>query len=312
MQAAINLLSEEKVVAIPTETVYGLAALYDSEAAISAVYSIKGRPLNHPVIIHIGSLEWLNMLTDRVPEYALTLIKHYWPGPLSIIFKKSKNVSDMITAGQDTVAIRMPSHPLCLELLTQLNKPIVAPSANPYCSTSPTKASHVLKYFSDDVPVLEGGACHIGIESTIILATNDKTFEILRPGIIQQEDLERVSGVKCSSRMSHVKSPGLKQSHYSPTIPLIVFEHARGIEQYVVKNRGRFFIMSFDAINADGHEVFIMEKCPDLYAEKLYSLWHQAEESDCTAILLQSPPLGSEWSFILDKINKASHQYKNN
>ncbi|MCH9757029.1 MAG: threonylcarbamoyl-AMP synthase, partial [Gammaproteobacteria bacterium] len=233
IQQATELLQKESIVAIPTETVYGLAARYDSESAIKKIFHLKKRPLSHPLIVHINKPEWLNTLTNHHPEYVKKLIRKFWPGPLTLVLPKSKNVNDLITAGQPTVAIRIPSHPTCLQLLTKLNVPIVAPSANPYCRISPTNAQHVVKYFPDNAPILDGGPCSIGIESTIVLATNDQHIQILRPGIISQSDIESTANVQCIETDKSIKAPGNKKKHYAPDVPLLSFSNTSDIKKYL-------------------------------------------------------------------------------
>ena len=191
---AISLLNQDELIAIPTETVYGLAGNIYSEKAISAIYALKQRPLFNPLIVHVHSVDQLENLTIEFPEKAKKLATQFWPGPLTLILKKHPNVPDLITAGNDTVAVRIPNHALTLALLSKLDYPLAAPSANPFGSISPTNALHVADYFVGQLPmVLEGGQCQNGIESTIVGFENGEPV-LYRLGAISQEDIEHVVG----------------------------------------------------------------------------------------------------------------------
>jgi L-threonylcarbamoyladenylate synthase len=169
LKKAINDLENDKLIAIPTETVYGLAANASSETAIKKIFTLKKRPESNPLILHIKSINYLKEIAENIPEKAMVLANNFWPGPLTLILVKKAHISELITSGKDTVAVRVPNHPLTLKLLENLNFPIVAPSANPYGSISPTSASHVEKYFKNHIDcILDGDKCEKGIESTII------------------------------------------------------------------------------------------------------------------------------------------------
>ena len=194
IQKAITLLTNEELVAIPTETVYGLAGNIFSEKAIKSIFSTKKRPFFNPLIVHIPSVDSLDDIVIHVPEKAKLLAEAFWPGSMTLVLKKNDKIPDIITAGKDTVAVRVPNHPLTLELLRQLPFPLAAPSANPFGSISPTKPEHVERYFKDDIQqVLDGGSCTNGIESTIIGFENDEPI-IYRLGALALEDIEAVVG----------------------------------------------------------------------------------------------------------------------
>ena len=191
---AVDILNQEELVAIPTETVYGLAGNIYSEKAIKAIFEMKKRPFFNPLIVHIHSLDQLEDLVLEIPEKARTLANKFWPGSLTMVMKKKAIVPDLITAGKDSVAVRIPDHPVALELLKLLNFPLAAPSANPFGSISPTNAFHVADYFQNVLPmVLEGGDCRNGIESTIIGFENDEPV-LYRLGSISLESIENVVG----------------------------------------------------------------------------------------------------------------------
>jgi L-threonylcarbamoyladenylate synthase len=214
----ITLIQSGEVVAFPTETVYGLGADAWNPSAISKVFKTKGRPSDNPLIVHVADPDQISAFTDEIPEAAQLLIDEFWPGPLTIIFKKRAEVLDAITAGLDTVAIRMPDHPLALELI-QHTGPLVAPSANRSGRPSPTKAEHVLSDFGSDFPVIDGKATKVGLESTVLDLTS-KTPAILRPGSISRKQIEEVLNTFVEESFFHhietPKSPGQKYSHYKP------------------------------------------------------------------------------------------------
>ena len=189
---AVALLNQEKLVAIPTETVYGLAGNIFSEKAIDSIFKTKQRPLFNPLIVHIPSIDYLETIVARIPEKAKLLAEAFWPGPITLVLKKKEVIPDVITAGKDTVAVRIPNHPTTLELLKQLDFPLAAPSANPFNRISPTSAEHVESYFKNDIKmVLDGGTCTSGIESTIIGFENDEPI-IYRLGALALEEIETV------------------------------------------------------------------------------------------------------------------------
>lgn len=308
INTAADILNNEGVVAIPTETVYGLAARMDCIQTIKKVYEIKKRPLDHPLIVHIGSIDWLDKLTCGYPEYVKKLIEQFWPGPLTIVLNKSDSVDQIITGGQDTVAIRMPCQPTCLTLLNQIKQPIVAPSANPYARISPTQASHVLKYFANQVPILDGGTCSIGIESTIILATDKNSIELLRPGIITQNEIEQVAKVACkSNKQPSIKTPGNKLKHYAPKIPVIKFNKKNQIQEFINNNHQSYFFILLSEINTAKHDHLIVANDPKAYAQTLYQLLHSIEEQPYDAIIIELPHNTHQWHAIIDKINRACH-----
>lgn len=233
---AIALLSNEDIVAIPTETVYGLAGNIFSEKAIQKIFKVKQRPLFNPLIVHIHSLSQVNELASAFPEKAQLLANAFWPGPLTLILPKKSHISDTITAGKSTVGIRMPNHPVALQLLEQLPFPLAAPSANPFNRISPTRASHVAAYFNEAVPmILEGGACKNGIESTII-GFEDNEPVLYRLGSTSKEAIERIIGtVKIKNNSEQTpNAPGMLAKHYAPKTKTYLVDN---IAEFVAKHK---------------------------------------------------------------------------
>ncbi|NKI30865.1 L-threonylcarbamoyladenylate synthase [Croceivirga thetidis] len=220
-----TLLKEGEVVAIPTETVYGLAAnIFDSQA-VEKIFSVKKRPRFNPLIVHIKDLGSLKSVVEKVPEKALLLAKEFWPGPLTLILPKKDGISDIITAGKPTVGVRIPNHKTTLELLKGLSFPVAAPSANPFTRISPTSAIQVFDYFGKSVTVLDGGQCEIGLESTIVGFEDDEPV-VYRKGGIPLESIEAIVGpVKINSKSeSEPVAPGMLLKHYSPRTRLLLTE----------------------------------------------------------------------------------------
>ncbi|MGN8224025.1 L-threonylcarbamoyladenylate synthase [Gracilimonas sp. BCB1] len=214
----IDLIKKGNVVAFPTETVYGLGADAWNPTAIQKIFTIKGRPSDNPLIVHVSEEEQVHEFSDHIPDSAHTLIEEFWPGPLSLVLPKKSKVLDAVTAGLDTVAIRMPDHDTAIEFISKTG-PLVAPSANKSGRPSPTKSEHVKTDFGEDFPVIDGEATKIGLESTVLDLTGDQP-EILRPGSISRKEIEDVLGFSVHEsffdHMERPKSPGQKYSHYKP------------------------------------------------------------------------------------------------
>lgn len=230
LKCAAEALLQEEVVAFPTETVYGLGALYNKPRAIRKVYEVKGRPSDNPLIVHLSKIEQVYPLVAEVPKLALKLWHEFAPGPLTLIFKRSDKVPDDVTAGLDTVAIRLPAHPLAIRLIDTVGVPLVAPSANRSGRPSPTRAWHVLEDFDGQIPyILDGGPCEHGLESTVLDITGE-TPTVLRPGAVTREQLSAFLGREVLSFESTgqklddkaPRAPGMKYRHYAPKIPVYV------------------------------------------------------------------------------------------
>ncbi len=229
LEIAKERLASDDVVAIPTETVYGLAARVDSRVGIEKIFKIKQRPFFDPLIVHCDSVDSARGLASEWPAAAQLLAQKYWPGPLTLVVKKASTVSDLITSGLETVGVRVPKHPLTLDLLKQLGVPLAAPSANLFGHTSPTEAKHVVQEFIDcDLMVLDGGSCKIGIESTIVQIFADNRLSLLRKGMLSQKELQHFlaqNQMNCDwVESDKVQSPGQMQHHYMPSVPLILID----------------------------------------------------------------------------------------
>jgi L-threonylcarbamoyladenylate synthase len=231
IKKAAKALKDGHLVAFPTETVYGLGADASNPTSVSRIYEVKGRPTGHPLIVHISSISQMDKWTVDVPEHAMNLAKNFWPGPMTLILKRSQIAKDFITGGQNLVGLRVPSHPTALMLIKEFEDiggtGIAAPSANRFGAVSPTTSDAVVEelgiYLSSKDFVLDGGAAEVGIESTIIDCT-DVMPKILRPGIISKEQVEDVSGLKSGDDISgsKIKSSGLLTSHYSPVAQVVL------------------------------------------------------------------------------------------
>ena len=250
---AAALLRANEVVAIPTETVYGLAANAFSDEAVSAVYRVKERPKTNPLIVHLGSSDQLPEVASLVSPNAQKLAKHFWPGPLTLLLPKSARISDQVTAHSPFVAVRVPDHPLSLALLRQLEFPLVAPSANRYTSVSPTTAAHVATNLGDRIPlILDGGPCRKGLESTVVGFDADDNPLIYRLGALTLEELQTIIPETALFKQTDAEvspSPGMAKKHYAPKTPLKVVDR---LERFLVENpplqSAAFGVLSF------GHE----------------------------------------------------------
>ncbi len=231
LQLARTLLESGVVIGLPTETVYGLAGNAFDEAAIKKIYEIKQRPATNPLIVHVASVEQVDTFVENIPPSLRKLAERFWPGPLTLLLKKTDKVPDIVTAGSNRVAIRVPDHPIALELLRQLSFPLVAPSANPYTRISPTRAEQVEEYFGGAIGcVLQGGACKKGLESTIVGVEEEQVI-VYRLGALSIEQLQEVVGPVTIRNQANqtVLAPGMSKKHYSPETPLQLVEN---IKQY--------------------------------------------------------------------------------
>ncbi len=300
---AVEKLSSGGIVAMPTETVYGLAGSIRHPSAIEKIFKIKNRPLFDPLIVHVSNVQQAKDIVENWSLLAEQLVSVFWPGPLTLVLKKKKTVSDLITAGLDTVAIRMPSHPLALSLIEKFGFPVAAPSANKFKKTSPTTAAHVESEFSEsDLIILDGGTCSIGLESTVI-ELKENEINVLRPGFILSSDLEEFcfnhSFSVAINRRSSLKSPGNLTEHYQPKKPLVV-----------VPERTRAIINKASGVLKTGplfQEIKLSDD-PIWAARHLYSQMRKLSEQDIDFLLIiQHPHLrGGFWEAIWDRIHKAA------
>lgn len=243
---AAELLTKGNLVGIPTETVYGLAGNAFDPIAVSKIFQIKNRPSFDPLIVHVSDKDEIRYLTEYVPEELAALMDAYMPGPLTIIAKKRKLIPDIVTAGSPYVGIRIPNHPLTLELLKQLDFPLAAPSANPFGYISPTTAQHVADQLGNKIAyILDGGPCTVGLESTIIGVNNDGSLQVMRKGGLTIEHIEQITGKKLTINdhsTSNPQAPGMLSSHYAPRVPLHLCDIKTVLAQVDTKRTG---IISF-------------------------------------------------------------------
>lgn len=280
------------LVAIPTETVYGLAADATQEAAVRSVFALKGRPADHPLIVHLGSAEWA-VHWGLLPAQFHQLATRFWPGPLTMVVPRLARVSRLITGGQDSVALRVPRHPLTLETLRCLGQPVVAPSANRFGHTSPTRADHVLAEFPE-LPVLDGGPCPVGLESTIVDLTGPEP-RLLRPGQISREDLEEVLGPLAGSLAGAPRVPGALDRHYAPRTLTQWFEGKIPV--------GRWGWLGFAGRGASAE--VLMPPSASEYGARLYAALRELDQAGVELILVERPPEGPEWEAVQDRLHRA-------
>jgi L-threonylcarbamoyladenylate synthase len=294
IQKAISLLENEELVAIPTETVYGLAGNIFSEKAIKLIFETKKRPFFNPLIVHISSVDELETIVAEIPEKARILADTFWPGSMTLVLKKNKNIPNIITAGKDTVAVRVPNHPVTLSLLEQLSFPLAAPSANPFNNISPTKPEHVANYFKDELKmVLDGGFCKNGIESTII-GFEDNEPVIYRLGALSVEDIEAVVGkvsIK-NKKEENPDAPGMLNKHYSPkTRTILTTDIASEIEKHPTKKIGLLtFSTSYKSDKIDTQIILSEEKNLQEAASKLYDSLHHLDSLNLDILIVEKMP----------------------
>jgi L-threonylcarbamoyladenylate synthase len=280
---AVELLRAGKLVAIPTETVYGLAANALDESAVRRIFAVKGRPFSSPLIVHVSDRSMARELALEWPAQAEALAARFWPGPLTIVVPKNARVPDVVTAGLPSVAIRMPAHPMALEVIAAAQIPLAAPSANRFTQLSPTTPQHVRDSLGDAVDfVLDGGSCSVGIESTVVSLAGSIP-RILRPGMISQTQIEEVIGpVEVGGGE---ESPGQHPKHYSPRTRLVIGDEPR-------EGRG---------VRLD------MPQDPSTYAEQLYGILHDMDQEGYDWISVELPPDTPEWAGIRDRLRRAAN-----
>lgn len=311
IKLAVKYLTSNGVIGFPTETVYGLAANAFSEEAIEKIFRVKNRPSNNPLIVHIKSINELDSVAIDVPDVAYRLANEFWPGPLTLILKKHPSIPYSVTAQQETVAVRIPNHSVALELLNQLDFPLVAPSANPYTRISPTTAEHVENYFGDQIDmVLDGGKCSAGIESTIVGFENDKTI-IYRLGALAKEDIEKVVvtvTLHQKEENNTVRTPGMHLKHYAPKTHFKVTDSI--IQEISTLNDKRIGILSFTAIlpNFPPENQYVLSESGSLIeaASNLYTVLHQIDSKGFDVIIAEYLPNHGLGTSINDRLSRAA------
>jgi L-threonylcarbamoyladenylate synthase len=290
LDRAAQIIKRGGLVAFPTETVYGLGANALDVDAVARIFAVKRRPLASPLIVHVDGEAMARTLTSDWPDRAHLLATRFWPGPLTLVLKKAEIVPDLVTAGLDSVGVRVPAHPVALELIRRAGVPIAAPSANRFTEVSPTTAAHVRESLGDSVDmILDSGPTQVGIESTVASLRRDPPV-VLRPGMISQEQLEEATGVEWEQEQDVpqvMESPGQHARHYAPRTPLYLFQ-----------SRG-------ELPTGKGMIINLPEEC-QAFAAKLYAALHQADKEGWDWIGVNEPPDKPEWAGIRDRLRRAS------
>lgn len=308
---AVHLLQQDDLVAIPTETVYGLAGNIFSEKAIKKIFETKQRPLFNPLIVHIPNKEYIAQIVSEIPEKAKLLAAKFWPGSMTLVLQKKAIIPDVITAGKDTVAVRVPNHPVTLELLSKLDFPLAAPSANPFNSISPTKPEHVENYFKDSIQmVLDGGICKSGIESTIIGFENNEPV-IYRLGALAVEEIEKVVGKVAIKNKSeeNPNAPGMLAKHYAPKTKTILSENVLlDIEEYAEKKIGVIsFKTSYASSKITTQIVLSIKNDLAEATANLYSAMHELDAERLDIIIIEKMPEIGLGISMNDRLFRATH-----
>jgi len=309
IQQALEYLRQGKLVSFPTETVYGLGADARNLKAVNRVFEIKGRPTDHPLIVHLPDSSHLAAWSVNIPKEAWQLAEAFWPGPLTLVLAKHPSVLNEITGHQETVALRVPDHPLALELLNKFNDGLVGPSANRFGRISPTTAQHVQADLGADLAyILDGGPCRVGIESTIVQIT-EMGFKILRPGDISATMIRAVLNRPLEGNDHQLRVSGDLASHYAPqkTLQLVNSEQLQNALQSYLKSHKKIAVWAFSAIAEQvGMIVYQAPTEPKSYARELYAMLRKLDMSEARLLILEKPPETSEWRAIQDRLGRAS------
>lgn len=307
---AIQILINDKLVAIPTETVYGLSANAYSERAVKKIFDLKKRPLFNPLIVHIKSASFINEIAQNIPDLAFVLAEKFWPGPLTLLLEKKAFVSDTITASKKTVAVRVPDHPITLELLENLSFPLVSPSANPFGSISPTCAEHVYNYFGNSIDViLDGGECKRGIESTIVGFDNNQPI-LYRYGSISVEEIEKITGKlkKITTKNQSPNAPGMLSRHYAPNTETFLTEDISNFLRNFEGKRIGLLLFRNRILNKHITHQEVLSKSANFEeaAKNLYAALHRLDSKNLDLILAEKLPDTGLGKTINDKLERAS------
>ena len=315
LNRAAAMLRSGHLVAFPTETVYGLGAHALDPVAVARIYAAKGRPAYNPLIVHVPDLTAARRLTREWPEAADRLAARWWPGPLTLVLPRAATVPDGVTAGLDTVALRVPAHPVALALLSAAGIPLAAPSANRSGEVSPTSAAHVARGLGGRVPlILDGGVCAVGIESTVVDLSVQPAM-LLRPGMISQRELEVELGPLALPGASPAAdaprpSPGMLERHYAPAAMVVLFD--RGEESAMlplaeaVRARGGSVGALVCGARPAADRTIVQPELAADYARSLYESLHQLDAAGVELILIERPPAGSDWAAVRDRLERAA------
>ncbi len=312
IEEAVALLNAGELVAFPTETVYGLGADARNPVAVARIFAAKGRPASHPLIVHVSSLAAAQEWTVDPPNTARRLVEAFWPGPLTIVLPKAVDVPVAVTGGQSTVALRAPAHPVARALLAAFGGGIAAPSANRYGRISPTCAADVHEELGDRVAlVLDGGACEVGLESTIVACLGG-CVTLLRPGAISRSQLRDVVGEVADADAASPRAPGRDRSHYAPRTVLAVIEAARlrsEIERALASGQ-RLAVIARSVAPVVSHQLVWRQlgKLPAEYGRALYAALRELDRVGAARILVEGVPEDEPWAAIADRLRRAAAQ----
>ncbi|MGE0762367.1 MAG: L-threonylcarbamoyladenylate synthase [Bdellovibrionales bacterium] len=305
-EQAVQLLRDDQVVALPTETVYGLAARISSPLALKRIFTTKERPLFDPLIVHVQDIHQARQYAAEWPAPLDLLAKTFWPGPLTLVVPKNSKVDPLITAGLDTVGLRAPAHPLAQQILVHLKEPFAAPSANRFGRTSPSRSEHVRHEFNDQVPVVDGGPCKVGVESTVVRLTTPTRLEVLRPGSVSEQHLAATlkkdfPQIQITRAVSQA-SPGHLEQHYQPRLPLVIV-HGPDDEKSRLTLKQQYQLASSDLI----YKLNLSAEAP-VAARELYHQLHLLSQNPQGLIVYwaghewQAP----EWAAVVDRLTRAA------
>jgi L-threonylcarbamoyladenylate synthase len=311
IETAVQALRNGELVAFPTETVYGLGANAQNPAAVRRIFEVKGRPAGHPVIVHLDSPKYLHRWVREVPPGAIKLAEAFWPGPLTMVMPRAAHVHDVVTGGQDTIAIRVPAHPMAQQLLTAFGGGIAAPSANRYGRLSPTRAEHVREELGDAVRVvLDGGECQIGLESTIV-SFEGPSVRLLRPGSVTAAQIRAVVGdLAIGAAHESPRVPGTGPSHYAPVTPMTIVPAGEiDAQADAASGGGRRIAVLAQRLPLRSHKYVTWINAgrrPESFAHDLYNNLRTLDRAGCQRILVQDVPEGERWDAIRDRLLRAA------
>jgi len=302
---AARILRSGGLGAFPTETVYGLGADASSASAMAKLYAVKRRPADHPVIVHFASADTAFGWAREVPESARKLANAFWPGPLTVVLKRSQKAQDFVTGGQETVGLRLPSHPVARELLQLFGSGVAAPSANRFGRVSPTTAAHVRADLGADVElVLEGGPSEVGIESTIVDLSGAAPV-LLRPGRITRFDIGNVLGSELAEKdAASPRHSGALERHYAPRTPARLVP-AYDLDKEIARLKEKVAVLAFSRPDERVDYWLRMPRDPHAYARKLYAALRELDTAGCEEILIEAPPEAPEWAAVGDRLKRA-------
>jgi len=316
LRRAAELLRAGETVALPTETVYGLAANALDVSAVERIFEVKGRPAHNPIIVHVASLAMAKRCVATWPALAERLARAFWPGPLTLVLPRAQDIPEVVTAGGPTVGVRWPSHPFIQALISECGVPLAAPSANLSSRVSPTSAGHVRRHLGGKIPlIVDGGPATVGIESTV-LDLSVSPPRLLRPGMIHEQALLAVTGqlrLGGTERGEVLRSPGLLRRHYSPNAKLVVWSWANPAELKVRSAEcgvpsAKVHVLAHSKIPSHGDfgRVSVIPHDPAAFARAIYAELHQCDEAGAKLIIVEALPDAAEWKALADRLRRAA------